>query len=274
MYYSKKYNLMVCIAAKVGSSTWKSHLLHMRGIRPVTSNIHAKYFESKIKAKLLLGTYWTIQAMRNSTKVMTVRHPLERLVSAFRDKFLDGRPVQQAQSDGHMRYFWKPAMVALKKGRNEEGKLQITFHEFLQYVVKEQRSSAGDPHWMRFYRLCSVCGIDFPFVMKLETYAEDLAFLVQNLGIAEVNPLERRHSLYSDSPQTQSRPNDASTRLAIDSGEPVTPIKNSTLEYYLDVPPYLLASVLDIYKVDIEMFHYEVPPVLQGIVDRYRNGTT
>ncbi|XP_063594911.1 carbohydrate sulfotransferase 8-like [Penaeus indicus] len=145
--------------------------------------------------RLLLGPFWTIQAMKNSTKVMTVRHPLERLVSAFRDKFQDGRAVEKAQSDGHMRYFWKPAMVALKKGRNEEGKLQITFHEFLQYVVKEQRSSAGDPHWMRLYRLCSVCGIDFPFVMRLETYTDDLAFLVRNLGIAEVNPLERRHSL-------------------------------------------------------------------------------
>ncbi|XP_063594838.1 carbohydrate sulfotransferase 11-like [Penaeus indicus] len=202
--------------------------------------------------------------MKNSTKVMTVRHPLERLVSAFRDKFQDGRAVEKAQSDGHMRYFWKPAMVALKKGRNEEGKLQITFHEFLQYVVKEQRSSAGDPHWMRLYRLCSVCGIDFPFVMRLETYTDDLAFLVRNLGIAEVNPLERRHSLYSDTPY------DASTRLSIDT-EPAISIKNSTLKYYLDVPPNLLASVLDIYKIDMEMFHYEVPPVLQEIVDRYRS---
>ncbi|XP_027228906.2 carbohydrate sulfotransferase 8 [Penaeus vannamei] len=272
MYYSEKYKLMVCIAAKVGSSTWKSHLLHMRGLSPITNNIHAKYFENKIKAKLLLGTHWTIKAMQNSTKVMTVRHPLERLVSAFRDKFLDGKAVQKAQSDGHLRYFWKPAMKALKKGRTAEGKLQITFREFLQYVVREQRSSAGDPHWMRLYRMCSVCGIDFPFVMRLETYAEDLAFLVRNLGIEEVDPMERRHALRPDNAKSLLRPNDASKPLEIDT-EPAISIKNSTLKYYLDVPPELLASVLDIYKVDLEMFRYQVPPAIQNVVDLYRNRT-
>ncbi|XP_037794243.1 carbohydrate sulfotransferase 13-like [Penaeus monodon] len=164
-------------------------------------------------------------------------------------------------------------MRALKKGRNEEGKLQITFHEFLQYVVKERRASPGDPHWMRFHRLCSVCGIDFPFVMRLETYADDLAFLVRNLRIAEVDPRERRHSLHPDSPGTQSRASDASTSLAIDS-EPAISIKDSTLKYYLDVPPNLLVSVLDIYKIDMEMFHYKVPPEIQRIVDRYRSSTT
>ncbi|XP_066959961.1 carbohydrate sulfotransferase 13-like [Macrobrachium rosenbergii] len=252
LYYSPRYNLLVCLSAKVGSSTWKSHLLHMKGINPVTNNIHRDHWENKIKARKILGGSLE-RRLATSTMVVTVRHPLDRLVSAFRDKFCDGRLVDKPQSSGHSRYFWRPAYRLLRKKKRPDGKLQITFHEFLRYVIRDQKTSGvGDRHWSRLFRGCSVCTFRYKYVMKLETYTEDLAYLTYLLNVTEFDVRSRRHSL--GGPKS---PHD----LSLDRIE--RNIRQSTLHYYNDIPASLLASIFNIYKIDFEMFDYEIPEVLR-----------
>ena len=51
---------------------------------------------------------------------------------------------RSSMGSSSFRYFWRPAMEALRKGRTEEGLLQISFEEFLRYVVKDQQRSEGE----------------------------------------------------------------------------------------------------------------------------------
>ncbi|XP_064081532.1 carbohydrate sulfotransferase 9-like [Macrobrachium nipponense] len=260
LYYSQRYDLLICLSAKVGSSTWKSHLLHMKGINPVTNNIHKDRWENKIKARKILGGSLE-RHLATSTKVVTVRHPLDRLVSAFRDKFCDGRLVDKPQSSGHLRYFWRPAYRFLRKKKRPDGKLQITFHEFLRYVIRDQKTSGvGDRHWSRLFRGCSVCTFRYKYVMKLETYTEDLACLTYLFNITEFNVHSRRHSL-----GVPKSPLDLSLNRTERN------VRQSTLHYYDDVPASLLASIFSIYKIDFEMFDYEIPEVLRKKVTDLNN---
>ncbi|KAK4290665.1 hypothetical protein Pmani_036449 [Petrolisthes manimaculis] len=49
----------------------------------------------------VLGKTATVSRLKSSVTVMTARHPLARLVSAFRDKFADGRKLDKPQSKDH-----------------------------------------------------------------------------------------------------------------------------------------------------------------------------
>nr|XP_045616993.1 carbohydrate sulfotransferase 12-like [Procambarus clarkii] len=57
----------VCVAPKVGSTTWRRFMLQFRQRRP---------------------------KLRRDLRTLVVRHPLARLASAYRDKFLNGLPLK------------------------------------------------------------------------------------------------------------------------------------------------------------------------------------
>ncbi|KAK7070739.1 hypothetical protein SK128_006741 [Halocaridina rubra] len=264
LYYSKRYDLLVCLCAKVGSSTWKSHLLHMKGLNPNTRNVHTNYWENKVKASNIIGSSLD-KRIKTSTMILTARHPLDRLVSAFRDKFCDGKAVDKPQSDGHYRYFWRPAMRSLHKGRTRHGKLQISFVDFLKYVIIDQsQSTLGDRHWSRIFRACSVCKMKYDYIMKLETYTEDLLSLRRKFNVTELNVYDKRHSKSGNNPEA----------LETSSVSEVSRIRSSTLNYFLKVPPYLIARILKIYRVDFEMFGYEIPPQLRDMIKKRGNNST
>ncbi|KAK4312824.1 hypothetical protein Pmani_015835 [Petrolisthes manimaculis] len=55
--------------------------------------------------KEVLGKTATVRRLKSSVTVMTARHPLARLVSAFRDKFADGCKLDKPQSKDHFMCF-------------------------------------------------------------------------------------------------------------------------------------------------------------------------
>lgn len=46
-------------------------------------------------------------------------------------------------------------------------------------------------HWRNYYRTCSPCDLNYEYIVKTETYSEDLHYLVKKLRIAEVRERER-----------------------------------------------------------------------------------
>ena len=98
-------------------------------------------------------------------KFIFVRHPLERILSAYRDKvqydFLRNLPFPG--DTHHIKEHDADDFLDIDK----EG-----FHAFIKYLVKRANISAGGSrirHWKRFVDLCGICSFDWNFIGKLET---------------------------------------------------------------------------------------------------------
>ncbi|CAL4148286.1 unnamed protein product, partial [Meganyctiphanes norvegica] len=204
-----------------GATTWKNHLytLNPEGL---THKIHTKRSEKHIRARLSMNRDTIEEKMYNNTyiRVMNVRHPLDRLVSAYRDKFRDGkrRPEQRA---------WR-----------ELG--NVTFTEFLKIVLNNKKLRRENVHWGNYYRTCSACELPYDYIMKVETHTEDLRYIFKMAGITEVDPGARRHA----------------TSINKTTSDHVYASDSSYLSYFEGVDHQLIKDIHYLFKEDYQLFGY------------------
>ncbi|KAK8406578.1 hypothetical protein O3P69_007293 [Scylla paramamosain] len=235
LFYSKKYKLMMCAVGKAGSTTWKSHILAIAG-RVVSPKI--VHDIPSLQASQQLGIMGTRAAMLSAatTTVMTVRHPLDRLVSAYRDKFRNGALMPTTNP------FSQKALKHLAR-QGERGLVSFTFTEFLKHVLVDQKEErVENAHWRNYYRTCSPCALHYDFILNTETFTEDLKYIVNKLGITEV---------------------DVEWKL---NAQAHTTASAHYVHYYTNITQALLRRVLHKYEVDFQMFGYEVPATLKALL--------
>ncbi|XP_042150805.1 carbohydrate sulfotransferase 13-like [Ixodes scapularis] len=106
------------------------------------------------------------------TTAMFVRHPFERLVSAYVDKALAPRAV----NDYFYERYWNDVPGVRATGRN------LTFPEFIDYILN-QRKNEMDSHWAPYHVTCQPCTVKYEVVGKLETASRDFALFFEALGV-------------------------------------------------------------------------------------------
>ena len=88
-----------------------------------------------------------------------VRHPFERLASAFHDKFVTKKNE----------VFLKPLVrYNLDYG---SGRRKYSFETFVNFVLREiddEEMSEGSLHWWPYTRLCKMCQVEYRYIGKLE----------------------------------------------------------------------------------------------------------
>ncbi len=130
--------------------------------------------------------------MANYTKMIFVRHPFERLVSAYRDKFADGNnssTVYQLGSGTEIvrKYRAEPSELSLKHGHD------VTFPEFVSYVIDQWTEGRRqlDVHWRPMIDLCLPCSMEYDIVGKFETLHQDVEFVLHKLKETGMSKLFR-----------------------------------------------------------------------------------
>lgn len=106
------------------------------------------------------------------TKALFVRHPFERLVSAYVDKAL--RP--RSEVSWFYATFWDKIPGVKAEQRSP------TFAEFVNLLLSMPVRS-WDSHWLPYYRLCQPCLLDYAFVGKLETASRDFPLFFSETGV-------------------------------------------------------------------------------------------
>uniref|UniRef100_A0A3Q3G442 Carbohydrate sulfotransferase n=1 Tax=Labrus bergylta TaxID=56723 RepID=A0A3Q3G442_9LABR len=165
---------------KVGCSNWKRVLMVLAGRATSVLNIPhvTAHFKNKLRKLEEYGPKGINQRLNTYTKVLFVRDPFERLVSAYRDKFenkndyyhsLFGRPIIS-------RYRANPSQEALRTGDG------VTFREFVHYLLDPQRPVGNDIHWAKMSTLCPPCVIQYDFIGKFENMNSEANFLLRSIG--------------------------------------------------------------------------------------------
>ncbi|CAL4185825.1 unnamed protein product, partial [Meganyctiphanes norvegica] len=204
LFADRQHHLTFCPVYKSASTSWLITLLQLNdrwngvGELPRLQSILKKTFSGIYK--------FDDEALsESSNRFIVVRHPFERLVSCYRDKFEFAKKGYYYRKYGENMV--KSYRVISKLQRNNKNTLSKnvilyrdskafkvdtelpeslkynpyanpigpTFAEFTSSVLD---STHEDEHWKPMYKYCSLCRIDYNFILKFENlYSESQTFI-------------------------------------------------------------------------------------------------
>ena len=254
-----------CDIPKSASSTWRDTFCSMNAIK---SDDHGLYqvachglFFSKHSLRANNNDEITQLNNLNIVKFMFVRHPLERLASAYKDKFVDqenkncvlrekdtDEPVYDAYIN-HMRHYQKRYMnmnssdACLANCADE-----FKFSCFVEYVLvateneETLRDLSKDIHWWPYTEICSVCKVNYDFIGHVEDFQDDLQLLLDKFP--DNNALIE---LYEQKKKINCNTNCKGTE------------KDVYLKYFHQLTKSTILRLYHRYKNDFELGGYEFP---------------
>lgn len=178
---------LYCPIPKVACSNWKKVLLFLTGKMNVTSvddlanvfphtRLQATYFKKMSdytmdEIQYRVDTYF---------KFIFVRHPFERILSAYFNKFVQNNIPFRRKYGRHIieNFRENPTNESLQYGHD------VTFKEFVAYLLDHDVTETYlyDPHWRPFHLLCEPCLIKYDLIGKYETFDEDADWTLSLLG--------------------------------------------------------------------------------------------
>ena len=173
IFLDHKHRILFCTIPKVSGTSWKKKLLAMNSMDTyVHLENRGNVKHRDINAALMLQRVETLDFnkhatsdLKNYTKIMFVRDPIERLISAFNDKF---HPSQK--SDYYFKKFGREISARYHgTGRFDVSGRNVTFEQFVTYIVdlyQTNQTDRYDEHWTSYNNLCLPCQIDYDIIGK------------------------------------------------------------------------------------------------------------
>ncbi|PIK60058.1 putative carbohydrate sulfotransferase 14 [Apostichopus japonicus] len=223
---------------KVSCSTWKS-------VFRISRESHR---DNRVKYSVLSQYNDTERAKRleQYKKVLFVRNPFTRLLSAFLSKF---------RSRGNLQKSWEIVygFPIIKRYRPPElfkklevlprsslPHMNITLTEFIRYIHDrgdEIQLTETSDHWLPQHIVSHVCEMEFDFIGKYENLAVEAPFVLKWSGMSPVATFPEVH---------------ASNALSVVRQE------------FGEVPLLHLKSLIQYYSLDFELFGYNPYEILHG----------
>ena len=175
--------------------------------------------------------------LKNYFKFMVVRHPFDRLVSAYQQKF------SGIQSDnlGLISHNYAPRYSTVIKEHFGEiskvdsmGKIMLSWPQFLELVATEPKRFKN-VHWANYELLCEPCKVNYSHVVYMEKMKDDLDIVFDHLK----NP---------DGPLP--------TLPARNTIRNTTDHEVKLSKHFKHIDPDILKRLLQIYGRDLELFGY------------------
>ncbi|KAM7297966.1 carbohydrate sulfotransferase 11-like [Ixodes scapularis] len=162
-----------CFIRKVASTTIKTIFGHLLNISHIGNTLETTYGALHEKVHTVSPmTFLQRSSQESYTTAMFVRHPFERLVSAYVDKVIRPR--------GGRVYFYGRYFNDVP-GFKETGR-NLTFPEFIDYILNQSVNEMNS-HWTSYYVTCQPCAVKYEVVGKLEAASRDLALFFEALGV-------------------------------------------------------------------------------------------
>ncbi|XP_014797581.1 PREDICTED: carbohydrate sulfotransferase 8 [Calidris pugnax] len=236
IFVEDKYRVLYCEVPKAGCSNWKRVLMVLNGLASSTKDIqhntvHYGNYLKRLDGFDHKGIY---HRLNTYTKMLFIREPFEKLVSAFRDKFEHPNNYYHPVFGKAIisRYRVNATKEALRTGSG------VQFKEFIQYLLDVHRPVGMDIHWDHVNRLCSPCLIDYDFVGKFESMEEDANFFLHLIGAPQNLTFPKFKDRHSNEERTTPK---------------------ITQQYFAQLSPAQRQRSYDFYYMDYLMFNYSKP---------------
>uniref|UniRef100_A0A803JB42 Carbohydrate sulfotransferase n=1 Tax=Xenopus tropicalis TaxID=8364 RepID=A0A803JB42_XENTR len=117
-------------------------------------------------------------------KFFIVRDPFERLISAFKDKF-----VHNPRFEPWYKHDIAPAIIRKYRKDRRESRGGLQFQDFVRYLGDPNHRfldlQFGDHiiHWITYVELCAPCEINYNVIGHHETLEDDAPYILREAGI-------------------------------------------------------------------------------------------
>ncbi len=193
----------------------------LRTSRNATSKAGTPLQRANIKMSWNVSVSDVNTKYKNYTKLILVRHPLQRVVSAYYEIMIK-RPQKQNERQNE---------------RQNETTKPMSLDEFLRNVTRNLMDH--NPHWTRYHNRCKLCSVDYHYVIHTETMQSDLSKMA---GVFRANrkrfgkTLEHRN-------------------VGMGNVSEAFRYDQRLREFQLNYPVHM-RRLLDLYRDDMELFDY------------------
>jgi len=254
--------LLYCPVFKAASTSWLMNYFKLSNSSssPKEGNLHSKItnlFPPPATFKLRKQIY------SESVKFIIVRHPFERLVSAYRDKL-----AGFTRND----HYLQMRKVIIKNYRTDKSDRSSipSFKESVDFVLDElkkmERGSSNlviDGHFMPYTRRCIPCAIDYDVIIKFESLEDDSQYLIEECHLEKKLKVTHENAAPTGVRTAQGQKN-KSKKVKSGKAEPDKSSSSSaqSLKYYQDIDPEKMQELYNHYLLDFEIFGYSAEEYL------------
>ncbi|KRT85433.1 hypothetical protein AMK59_2187, partial [Oryctes borbonicus] len=188
-----KYHLIWCNIFKAASSSWMYNFNILAGYSPDFLKKTKQVALNLARQKYPRQTTESLRkAFNNSLSFLIVRHPLERLLSGYRDKIEHALPHSLHKKLGNQIIMKYRPLTATGKSRRTK---VPTFEEFVLYLLDcVKNGETLDMHWTPVAEFCTPCMFDFDIIAHTETLQEDQEYLILKAGLQDIIKPEWKNS--------------------------------------------------------------------------------
>ncbi|KAF2348328.1 Sulfotransferase [Trinorchestia longiramus] len=188
-----KRQLVWCNIFKSASTNWFHLFLKLAGLDPErqkTSLVQAA--REKVYPRPSLKKLKLVLNDLSYTSFVVLREPFERILSSY----------EHVAGSTDTPYYHKMRCKMTQNVRTRTGNCNPTFPQYVDFIIAE--AAAGhhmDEHWHPYTSFCSLCQVNYTYVMKFEYMEEEQRFLAHKIPrLAEAEQLHRNpsHRNYSE----------------------------------------------------------------------------
>jgi len=232
LVYDPQDQVAYCMIAKAASSTWCTHFINLAN--PVES-IRTRYRNAlQLLAPKLFPApadpVRLVQGWQQTTSIVIVRHPLARLASVYKQKFVN---LASHKSWGAIN-----KRVIRKYRKVASNETIPSPDEMVRYVVANLKSGLRqDQHWRHQHQSCPFCLLNFSIYARVEELGEDTLYFILKAGLSDkLNPDIK-----------------------------MNPTKHSDKEFWSLVDAATVAELVGLYSVDFRLFGYSARDYLRSL---------
>ncbi|CAB3230479.1 unnamed protein product [Arctia plantaginis] len=204
--------LLYCYVPKVACTNWKRLLMILAGKWNGTDILavpgHLAQAPGVFRELSNVTREERDYMLENYNKMIIVRNPFERLLSAYRNKFEGTTPSAK--------YFQERAGKLIIKAFRENPTAEslnngddVTFKEFALFVLNKSENlnnMVNNEHWTPITKLCHPCLINYTLVGKYETLHDDAQLALKTINVTNIQlphlsrtsgTAEKLHSYFS-----------------------------------------------------------------------------
>uniref|UniRef100_A0A3Q2PZT2 Carbohydrate sulfotransferase n=1 Tax=Fundulus heteroclitus TaxID=8078 RepID=A0A3Q2PZT2_FUNHE len=195
IFVCDKRKILFCQTPKVGNTQWKKVLIVLNGAFPSVEEIPENLVHDHDKNGLPRLSSFSPQEITERLssyfKFFIVRDPFERLISAFKDKF-----VKNPRFEPWYKHDIAPAIIRKYRKIHRDSDLAASglhFEDFVRYLGDAEGRRRMDRqfgehiiHWVTYAELCAPCEINYSVVGHHETLEHDAPYILNAAGIDQL----------------------------------------------------------------------------------------
>ncbi|XP_028810862.1 carbohydrate sulfotransferase 10 [Denticeps clupeoides] len=195
IFVCDKHKILFCQTPKVGNTQWKKVLIVLNGkfskVEDIPESIVHHHDKNGLPRLSSFKDKEINDRLNSYFKFIIVRDPFERIISAFKDKF-----VKNPRFEPWYKSNIAPAIIRKyrKSHRDEDGSglegSGLHFEDFVRYLGDEPGRRRLDRqfgehviHWLTYVELCAPCDIGYSVIGHHETLELDAPHILKSAGI-------------------------------------------------------------------------------------------